>query len=109
MFINEKLMLVIDLLNELKIEMNSSVPQGITNQIDVHQPKLINWLQEAVVHLEETGDTGVDDGFKYSKIEEQSKKITREEFMAYFRSDAFDNQMSESDCEEVFLGSLKGQ
>ena len=36
-------------------------------------------------------------------------KITHAQFMAYFRSEDFDNEMSESDCEEVFLGSLKGQ
>jgi hypothetical protein len=36
-------------------------------------------------------------------------KITHAQFMEYFRSDDFDNEMSDSDCEEVFLGSLKGQ
>ncbi len=34
--------------------------------------------------------------------------ITREQFLDYFRSDDYSNQMSADDCIEVFRGALKG-
>ena len=52
-----------------------------------------------------------DDGLPLTETssEPQPEPITRDQFMAYFRSDAFNEEMSADDCVEIFLGSLKGQ
>ncbi len=34
--------------------------------------------------------------------------MTREQFLEYFRSDKFQEEMSADDCLEIFMGSLKG-
>lgn len=39
---------------------------------------------------------------------EKPRKITREEFLAYFRSDAYSEELSADDCIEVFSTALKG-
>jgi len=36
------------------------------------------------------------------------QKITRQQFMEYFRSDAYSEELSADDCKEIFIGSLKG-
>ncbi len=38
----------------------------------------------------------------------QTAPITRDQFMAFFRSDNFYEQMSDDDCREVFATVLKG-
>ena len=38
----------------------------------------------------------------------QPAPITRDQFMAFFRSDTFYGQMSDDDCREVFATVLKG-
>ena len=38
----------------------------------------------------------------------QTAPINRDQFMAFFRSDSFYEQMSDDDCREVFATVLKG-
>lgn len=37
-----------------------------------------------------------------------SKTITKEQFLNYYRSEAYSEDMDEDECIEVFLDSLKG-
>ena len=41
-------------------------------------------------------------------LEAESQSITRDQFMAFFRSGTFHEQMSDDDCREVFATVLKG-
>jgi hypothetical protein len=42
-------------------------------------------------------------------VKDETTLITREQFMAFYRSESYDNLLSPDDKQEIFIGALQGE